>query len=208
MVCIVRVKICGITRIEDAILCAELGADAIGFIFYKKSKRFIEYDSAKSIIDALPFFIHKVGVFVDESIDTINHTSKLIGLTAVQLHGNETQSDIEKINLPVIKALRISDESDLNQINNYKNCKILLDAFSNNELGGTGKKFNWNFIPEKIKKRVILSGGIKVNDLEFIFSQIKPEGIDLSSGVEVSPGIKDHKILTEFFIEYRKLRGY
>jgi phosphoribosylanthranilate isomerase len=185
----VRVKICGITRIEDAILCAELGADAIGFIFYKNSKRFIEYATAKSIIDALPFFIHKVGVFVDQSIDIINQKAKSIGLTAVQLHGNETQSDIEKINLPVIKALRISDESDLYQINNYKNCKILLDAFSNNELGGTGKKFNWN-------------------DLEFIFSQIKPEGIDLSSGVEVLPGIKDHKILTEFFIEYRKLRGY
>jgi phosphoribosylanthranilate isomerase len=204
----VRVKICGITRIEDAILCAELGADAIGFIFYKNSKRFIEYATAKSIIDALPFFIHKVGVFVDQSIDIINQKAKSIGLTAVQLHGNETQSDIEKINLPVIKALRISDESDLYQINNYKNCKILLDAFSNNELGGTGKKFNWNLIPEEIKNNIILSGGIKINDLEFIFSQIKPEGIDLSSGVEVLPGIKDHKILTEFFIEYRKLRGY
>ncbi len=208
MVLKVKIKICGITKLEDALLCSILGADAIGFIFYSKSKRFLEYEIAKKIISSLPFFVQKVGVFVNENLENINNISKDIGLNIVQLHGDEDQQYINQINLPVIKALRINSESDFNQLNNFSNCKILLDAYCTREYGGTGNKFDWSTIPYEIRSKIILSGGINTSDLEYIFSDIKPEAIDLSSSIEILPGIKDHKKLKRLFTEYRKLRGY
>ncbi len=152
-------------------LCSNLGADALGFIFYEKSKRFIGYDNAGEIIKQLPPFVFKVGVFVDEDIKKVNSVAKTIGLNAVQLHGNETPEYVDSISMPVIKSFRVDDNFDWTRIDEFRNCRILLDAFSPNEMGGTGNKFNWNFIPQKLKSKIILSGGISVANLEAVFNK-------------------------------------
>jgi phosphoribosylanthranilate isomerase len=202
-----QVKICGITNINDALLCAECGADALGFIFYEKSKRFIKNEQAAEIIKQLPPFIAKVGVFVDESFDTINKTVKETGLNSVQLHGNELPEFAQRFFLPIIKAFRVDNNFDWSKIEDYQNCKILLDAFSQNEMGGTGKSFDWKLIPDGIKKKIILSGGISIDNLEFIFSEIKPAAVDLSSSLESAPGKKDHQKVKEFLNKLNRLRS-
>lgn len=201
-----KIKVCGITNIDDARLCESLGADAQGFIFYKESKRFVTKQKAKEIIDALNPFTLKVGVFVNESASTINNFIKEIGLNIVQLHGNESLNDVQKINSPVIKAFRVSDTFDYELINQYNNNFIMLDNHDANFIGGTGKKFDWNNIPEKIKSRIILAGGIDLQNLELIFKDIKPFAIDVSSSLENSPGKKDKNKLIEFFKQYNLLR--
>jgi phosphoribosylanthranilate isomerase len=202
-----QVKICGITNIEDALLCVEYGADALGFIFYEKSKRFVKNEQAADIIKSLPPFIAKVGVFVDESFEKINQTIKETGLSCVQLHGNESPGFTHKFSLPVIKAFRIDKDFGRDKIEEYRNCKILLDAFSQNEMGGTGKSFDWELIPGEIKNKIILSGGISVDNLEFVFNEVKPAAIDLSSSLESAPGIKDHKKVKEFLNKLNRLRS-
>lgn len=203
-----RVKVCGITNVKDAVLCAELGTDALGFIFYKKSKRFINIENAKKIIVAVPSFTSKVGVFVNESANVINDTALNIGLSHIQLHGEEDQSIVDEIKLPVIKAIRINSLNDYEKVNNYSNCKFLLDTFSPKDFGGTGRKFDWSEIPAQMKSKIILSGGIEKDDLNFIFSEIHPEAIDLSSSLEILPGKKDSNKLIDFFTELRQLRGF
>jgi len=202
-----QIKICGITNIEDALLCAECGADALGFIFYEKSKRFIKNDQAAYIIKSLPPFIAKVGVFVDESFEKINKTIKETGLSCIQLHGDELPEFVQKFSLPVIKAFRVDNIFDWSKIEKYQNCKILLDAFSQNEMGGTGTSFDWKLIPDGIKNKIILSGGISIDNLEFVFNEIKPAAVDLSSSLESAPGIKDHQKVKEFLNKLNRLRS-
>ncbi len=199
-----KIKICGITNIDDAQLCCNLGADAIGFIFYKKSKRYIEPQKAFEIIKQLPPFIIKVGVFVNENPQTINELSKEAKLNLVQLHGEETQKDIDIITLPVVKALRVGNNFNYSILNNYKNCSFLLDSFDEKEYGGTGKKFMWQSIPEEIKTKIVLAGGIVQKDLEYIFNKIKPYAIDVSSSLEVYPGKKDEQKTIDFFNEFNR----
>jgi len=202
-----QVKICGITNINDALLCAECGADALGFIFYEKSKRFINNDQAADIIKSLPPFIAKVGVFVNESFERINKTIKETGLSCIQLHGNESSEFAQKYSLPVIKAFRVDKDFDWDKIVEYRNCKILLDAFSQSEMGGTGKSFDWKLIPDEIKNKTILSGGISIDNLELIFNEIKPTAVDLSSSLESAPGIKDHQKVKDFLNKLNRLRS-
>jgi phosphoribosylanthranilate isomerase len=201
-----QVKICGITNINDALLSCELGANALGFIFYEKSKRYISYVQATEIIRQLPPFVLKVGIFVNPLIHEINEAALSIGLNAVQLHGDETPSYIEQINLPVIKAFRINNEFDYRQMEVYKNCTFLLDSYSPDNLGGTGMTFDWTTIPMKFREQVILAGGISSENIEYIFKHIKPQAIDLSSSLESSPGRKDPNKLKEFFTKVNKLR--
>ncbi len=201
-----RVKICGITNLEDALLSCELGADALGFIFYEKSKRFISYSNAKEIIQQLPSFVVKVGVFVDQETGEINAISQKIGLNAVQLHSDTTPSFVEEIYLPVIKSFRINNEFDFSLLHNFKKCSFLLDAFSNETLGGTGETFDWNLIPNELRNEIILAGGVSSDNIEFIFKNIKPQAVDLSSSLESSPGKKDAMKLKEFFNKANKLR--
>jgi phosphoribosylanthranilate isomerase len=202
-----RVKICGITNLDDARLCCELGTDALGFIFYEKSKRFIGYDKAKKIIYELPSFVTKVGVFVNEDIDKINEVSRKIGLNMVQLHGDETPSDIDKISLPVIKALRINEMSDFSySFLFFSKCKILLDTYSKTQPGGTGISFDWKLIPVDLKHKIILAGGISASNIEEVFTSIKPQAIDLSTSVETYPGKKDENKLRDFFGSLNQLR--
>src|SRR3954466_5307649 len=140
----VRVKICGITNIEDALMSIEAGADALGFIFFRGSPRFIEANAAQAIIDRLPPFISKVGVFVDETQENIEKISGVAGLNAVQLHGTESPDFCATLNLPVIKAFRVQDQSTLASLENYRVAAFLLDSYVPGQLGGTGAKFNWD----------------------------------------------------------------
>ncbi len=201
-----KVKICGITNIEDAKYCCNLGADALGFVFYKKSKRYINYNNAKDIIDKLPAFILKVGVFVNNSIEEINEISKIIGLNAVQLHGDESPEFITQINLPVIKSFRINENFDFSILDKFKSCSFLLDSYSKDDYGGTGKNFNWNLIPTHLKNKIILAGGISVENIQYIYNHIKPQAVDLSSSVEIIPGKKDFDKLKRFFKVLNNLR--
>lgn len=202
----IRVKVCGITNLEDALLCCELGADALGFIFYENSKRNLDFEKAFSIVAELPAFVSKVGVFVNEKPMVINHIAQSIGLTHVQLHGNENQLLINKVNHPVIKALRISDSFDFSSLNYYSGCSFLLDTFSDKELGGTGLTFNWNTIPIELRDKIILAGGISSENIEDIFRNIKPQAVDISSSLENESGSKDRDKLIQFFSLVNKLR--
>lgn len=200
-----KIKICGITNYEDAKLACDLGADAIGFIFYKKSKRSVEAEEVKNIISKLPAFILKVGVFVNERIDIVNQIMQDCKLNIAQLHGDENVEYLNKINFPVVKALRISNNYDYNILKQYLNFNILLDTFNNNEFGGTGTNFKWDTIPSEIKSKIILAGGIKEENLEEIFSNILPYAIDVSSSLEEYPGKKNRNKMLSFFEKYNKL---
>lgn len=202
-----KVKICGITNIEDALMAENLGADALGFIFFKASKRYISPESAGEIIKSLKPFTSKVGVFVNEEHAIVNEIASSIGLSVVQLHGDETYDYIKKINHNLVKAIRVKDLSDIDSISNYPGCIFLLDTFSNNLYGGTGTTFNWKLVPELLRKDIILAGGVSINNIDEIMKNIKPYAVDVSSSIEVSPGIKDHEKMKELFYKIKSYRG-
>lgn len=193
-----RVKICGITRLEDALVCEKYGADAIGYIFYEKSKRYIKPEDARKISEKLTSFITKVGVFVNESAEDINRISKIAGLNAVQLQGDESVELLEQINVPVIKGFRVDDNFDFQILNSYKDYGLLLDSRSDFEYGGTGHTFNWEKIPAEFKHKITLAGGVSSDNIEFIMKEIDPAAVDVSSSLEVSPGVKDHNEIIKF----------
>jgi phosphoribosylanthranilate isomerase len=201
-----KVKICGITNLDDALLCCSLGADAIGFIFYDKSKRAITYESAKEIIAKLPPFITKVGVFVDQAPEEINTLSEEIGLNVIQYHSDILPGDTKKISYPVIKVFRVSTGFNFKLLSGYTNCTFLLDTYIEETMGGTGKTFNWDNIPQELRSKIILAGGISSDNIEHIYKNIKPFAVDLSSSVESVPGKKDKNKLTEFFNKINQLR--
>ncbi len=199
-----KVKVCGINNLNDALLCQSFGADALGFIFYPGSKRYISPVDASKIIENLSPFIMKVGVFVNESSERISSIASKLKLNAVQLHGDETPKFINEVNFPVIKSFRITDRFDFSNLNEYKNVYYLLDSFSISQFGGTGNKFDWKLIPENLKSKIILAGGISADNIEEIFTKIKPAAVDLSSSLESEPGKKDKDKVQEFF---RKLNS-
>lgn len=201
-----KIKVCGITNLDDALSAESLGANALGFIFYKKSKRYIKPVQAAHIIKHLSPFTIKVGVFVDEPVENINKISKQTAINLVQLHGNELPDTLSNILLPVIKAFRVDANFDYNVLNNYKRCSILLDNYSENNLGGTGKNFNWDNIPNDIKNNIILAGGISSDNIEFIYEEVKPAAVDVSSSLEISPGKKDKGKMEMFFNEVKLVR--
>lgn len=201
-----KIKVCGITNLEDALLCESNGADLLGFIFYERSKRFINFADAKKIIKKISLFTLKVGVFVNETADYINSAVNQLKLSAVQLHGDESEELAEKIDAPVIKSFRINEEFNFNKIGNYKNITPLLDTFSNSEYGGTGRSFNWENIPNELRPKIILAGGISIKNIEEVYFKIKPLAVDLSSSLEIEPGKKDESKVKEFFQKVNQLR--
>jgi phosphoribosylanthranilate isomerase len=201
-----QVKICGITNIEDALLCQRLGANALGFIFYPRSTRFIPPEKAINIIRRLSVFTIKVGVFVNEESEYINDMAEAIGLSAVQVHGEETLQMLEEIKFPVIKSFRVDPEFDFSQLSPYDRHTILLDTYSERELGGTGTTFNWKLIPEEIRTKIIVAGGVSGENIENIYREINPLAVDLSSSVEISPGKKDPEKLESFFNKIAQLQ--
>lgn len=196
----IKVKICGITNREDALAACEYGADALGFVFYKKSPRFIEPEKAKEIIKAIPPFVTTVGVFVDEDANTINKIVKRIGLYTVQLHGNESSEFCGKIISKVIKAVRVrgQDVSDFG-LSSYRVSAYLMDTYREDMPGGTGETFDWEVAKEAKKfGRIILAGGLTPHNVAEAVKTVMPYAVDVSSGVEQRPGKKDLKKVKEF----------
>ncbi|MBI3583733.1 MAG: phosphoribosylanthranilate isomerase [Nitrospinae bacterium] len=195
----IKVKICGITNLEDALYAADCGADALGFIFYPKSPRFVEITRAEEIISKLSPFITTVGVFVNQSIENIVNIVHECNINIVQLHGDETPDYCSKLPMKAIKAIRVKNEDSLKQIAGYKTSTFLLDAYSENSYGGTGKIFNWDLaIKAKGYGRIILSGGLTHDNVREAIEKVKPYGVDVSSGVEEKEGKKGKEKVREF----------
>lgn len=197
----IRVKICGITQVEDALMASSLGAYALGFVFYEKSQRYILPQKAKEIINYLPPFIVRVGVFVNEGINEIYRIKEFCSLDRIQLYSDDCNI-YKGLDPSVFFAVyRIKSENDINIIN-QSSLMPLLDTYHEKLHGGTGKKFDWQFL-KGLKIPFILAGGINAdNVLEAI--KFNPYAIDVSSGVEKEPGIKDHKKMFEFFKKIRE----
>jgi len=190
-----QVKICGITTVEQAVSIAELGVDALGFILYPASPRFVDVTDVSRIVSRLPPFTKTVGVFVNESIDTLSSIMRTSGLDIAQLSGNESEEytkQLTAIKINWIQSFRVRNAADLKRAEAYSRRYLLLDSWSKGEFGGTGKKFEWTLLGGiKARSRIILAGGITPDNVEEAIHQVRPFAIDVSSGVEVSPGIKD-----------------
>lgn len=195
-----RVKICGITRAEDALLACELGAWAIGFIAYPKSPRFIEAQTVAEIVKQLPEQVLKVGVFVNESTEHVQHYAQQAGLTHVQLHGHEPPEMLEQLSFPVFKAFRLETPADLENLKPYAQAKAFLIDAPTQAWGGSGHQANWDLAKQvKHQGKLILAGGLKAENIVAAITHTQPWAVDLSSGVESAPGIKDPQKLKDLF---------
>ena len=195
-----RIKICGITNLADAQLAVELGADALGFIFYPKSPRFIKVRDAANICNALPPFVSRVGVFVDELEYEIEKAITGCLLTAVQFHGEEPPGFCLKFPAKSIKAIRMRDETSLRAAAEYDVDALLLDTYTEAEKGGTGKTFDWSLAvkAKEIGPPIILSGGLTTANVQEAIRKVRPYAVDVASGVEREPGRKDPEKLRRF----------
>ena len=195
----VKVKICGMTNLNDVKVAVDDGVDAVGFIFYKKSPRSVTMQAVRKIVLELPPFVDSVGVFVNETAEQINKIADRCNLDRVQLHGNESPSFCKKIRRRVIKAIRVKDIQSLKKLSDYPVSSFLLDTFSEDQYGGTGRVFDWNLAyPAKKYGPIILAGGLTPNNVRQAIQRIQPYGVDVCSGVESQPGIKDHKKMQIF----------
>ncbi|WP_346399129.1 phosphoribosylanthranilate isomerase [Pseudomonas syringae] len=196
----VRSKICGITRIEDALAAAEAGADAIGLVFYPNSPRAVTVLQARAIIAALPPFITTVGLFVNASRCELNETLDAVALDMLQFHGDETPEECDGYHRPYIKALRVKAGDDIAGVcRTYRNARgVLLDTYVEGVPGGTGETFDWALIPDDLDKPVILAGGLTSANVAQAIAQVRPYAVDVSGGVEKSKGIKDREKIRAF----------
>ncbi|MGH2568064.1 MAG: phosphoribosylanthranilate isomerase [Bacteroidota bacterium] len=203
------VKICGITNLEDAQHAVSCSADALGFNFYSKSPRYIPPERAAEIIDRLPEHISKIGVFVNADPKYIHNAIAKAKLSAVQLLGNEGPDDLVDYEVSPIKVFRIRDDFDLGVMRNYIVDAFLLDTHREGKYGGTGQTFNWNIaLKAKEYGRIILSGGLTPDNIEAAVRFVQPYGVDVSSGVEASPGKKDPAKVKDFIARAKSIPLY
>ncbi|TKJ83920.1 phosphoribosylanthranilate isomerase [Pseudomonas koreensis] len=202
----VRSKICGITRIEDALAAVEAGADAIGFVFYAKSPRAVTVQRARAIIQALPPFVTTVGLFVNASRCELGEILDAVPLDLLQFHGDEAVEDCEGWHRPYIKALRVKAGDDIAAaVDAYPSASgVLLDTYVEGVPGGTGEAFDWSLIPQGLSKPLILAGGLTPENVADAVARVKPYAVDVSGGVEASKGIKDHAKIHAFINAVRK----
>jgi len=202
-----RVKICGITRPQDALVAADEGVDAIGLVFYKKSKRYVEVAEAAEIINALPPFVTVVGLFMDADNAFVSEVTSRLPLDLLQFHGDECPADCGRFGRPYIKAVAMQDSINYAAYtDSYPDAAgFLLDSHANGQAGGTGNTFDWAKVPEGTTKPVVLAGGLNPTNIASAIQQVRPYGIDLSSGVESAPGIKDAKRIQALMNEVRKV---
>ena len=200
-----RVKICGITRIEDALTAIRLGANAIGFIFWDKSARYIDPKEARKIVMALPPFVTVVGVYVNPSSEWVEETCSIAGLNLLQFHGDELPELCSQFPLSYIKAVRIRSGIDLLQYAaQYSSSNgLLLDSYVEGVPGGTGRTFEWSLIPENLSLPLIVSGGLHAKNVCEAIREAKPWAVDVSSGVEITKGIKDADKIAAFMTGVR-----
>lgn len=195
----VRVKICGITNVDDALHAAACGADALGLVFYAKSPRCVTPAQARAIGAALPPFVVRVGLFVNEVPERIAAIATECGLDAVQLHGDEPPAACNLAPLRVVKVLRVRDEASLVGHEQYDVSALLLDTWVADSFGGTGTSFNWALAAAIARQRpVILAGGLTPDNVAAAIRQVRPYGVDVSSGVESAPGRKDPAKVARF----------
>ncbi|MEA1009819.1 phosphoribosylanthranilate isomerase [Bacillus cereus] len=194
-----KVKICGITDMETAKRTCEYGADAIGFVF-AESKRKIVPELAKEIIQELPANVLKVGVFVNESVEVIQKIADECGLTHVQLHGDEDNHQIRKLNIPSIKGVGVAVEKDIEHAKKYETDYLLFDSPKEKFHGGNGKTFSWELLahmPKELRKKTILAGGLNILNIEEAIRTVQPYMVDVSSGIETE-GKKDLEKIKQF----------
>lgn len=195
-----RIKICGITRAQDAVTAAELGAHAVGLMFYEDSPRFVSVDQANKVIGVLPPFVTRVGVFVNPVEQQVHSILGALRLDLLQFHGDETPQFCARFGIPYIKAVRVRKGMDLLQYaSRYHDAKgLLLDAHSESAYGGTGEAFDWSLIPVNLPLPIILSGGLNAANVARAIRQVRPWAVDVSSGVESAKGIKDADNIAAF----------
>lgn len=201
-----RIKICGITSVADALEAANAGADAIGFMLYPKSKRYVTPEQAAEISRALPPFVARVGVFVNETEENIHHLIDFCQLDSVQLHGEESPEFCDGIPGKTIKAFRLRSQDDLTTMQPYRTDAWLLDSYSPSAHGGTGDSFNWTWVAESrpYARPVIIAGGLTPDNAADCVLATRPFGLDVSSGVESAPGKKDPARIKAFIAAARK----
>ncbi len=205
----VKIKVCGITNVDDARMAVAAGADALGFVMYRKSPRFVEPAVVKAIVAGLPPFVLPVGVFVNEESERVRALMDESGLALAQLHGDETASYCQNLGRPALKALRLKDRGGflaLAEFQGRANVRgVLIDAFSNQAYGGTGQTVDWGLAQEVAQSMpVVLAGGLTPVNVAEAIIRVRPYGVDVSSGVELSPGKKDHNKV-KAFIEAARL---
>jgi phosphoribosylanthranilate isomerase len=203
-----KVKICGITNVEDYLAAVSLGADFVGFVFYEPSLRSVSPQFVQNASRRFSFPVKKIGVFVNESIENIKKIFEETGLDIVQLHGDESPNFCRNLNLPYWKVIRIRDRKSLEQMKFY-NCRtFLLDTYVRGKAGGTSVPFDWKIAQEAIEKKfqVLIAGGISSENIEAV-SSMQPYGIDVSSSLEDYPGKKNIEKMTSFFSIIKKIRG-
>ena len=200
-----RVKICGITRLEDALVACRAGADALGFIFYAPSPRNIELEAARTIARGLPAFVTTVGLFVDPDVDTVKRVRDAVPLDLLQFHGDEGPEFCEQFGAPYIKAVRMRPEVNLLECaRRYKRARgLLLDSYVSGTRGGTGKRFDWSLIPAEIPLPIVLSGGLDQENVVAAIRSVRPLAVDVCSGVEATKGSKDPARIVAFMTGVR-----
>ncbi|MBV1915113.1 MAG: phosphoribosylanthranilate isomerase [Pseudomonadales bacterium] len=204
----VRVKICGITRREDALAAVDAGTDAIGLVFYPKSPRSVTLSQAEVITHTLPPFVSTVALFVDAAPDLVNQVLNVLPIDCLQFHGNETSTQCALYGRPYYRALRMGPGCDPGSfLQNYSGSNaLLLDAYNDKVQGGSGETFDWSRIPKDLGKPLILAGGLGIHNVADAITQVQPYAVDVSSGVESSKGIKDHRKIMDFMKEVERVR--
>jgi phosphoribosylanthranilate isomerase len=205
----VKVKICGITNLRDGMAAAEAGADALGFVFYDQSPRHVTVETASGLASQLPPFVMRVGVFVNAPEDLVIHAIRECGLNLLQFHGDEPPEYCLQFGLMSMKALRVRDAASLRALLSYHTDAWLLDAYSPDKPGGTGEKFNWELALEAraLGRPVFLAGGLTPENVAEAVRCARPYGVDVSSGVEATPGKKDHAKVRAFIQAAKAVEG-
>lgn len=195
-----RVKFCGFTRVEDAVIAAGLGVDAIGLVFYPPSPRNVSIEQAAAIVKALPAFVSVVGLFVDAEPDFITQVLQQVSIDCLQFHGEESPAACRLYGKPYIKAIRMKADTNLSELaGEYADAAgLLLDAYHPGMQGGTGSGFDWELIKNLNKLPIILAGGLSPDNAELAVQQVRPYALDVSSGVETEKGIKNAAKMAEF----------
>ena len=195
----IRIKICGLTHVDDALQACACGADALGLVFYEKSPRCVTREQARAIVAALPPFVTTVGLFVNESPETIREIVDFCGLDVIQLHGDEGPEACLFPPHRVLKALRVRGEESMAGVEHFSVSALLLDAWHPDSYGGTGQLGDWKLAARLAAERpVILAGGLNPENVAEAIRQVRPYGVDVSSGVESSPGRKDPALVAAF----------
>ena len=201
-----RVKICGLTRVQDAVFAERLGVDALGLVFYPPSPRNVEIEQAAEIVKALPAFISVVALFVDENEQRIRDVLDCVSIDVIQFHGGETAEYCRLFNRPYVKAIQMRGNIDIQSLADefHDTSGLLLDAYHPAVKGGSGHRFDWDLIPEECSLPIILAGGLEPENVKQAVQSVRPYAVDVSSGVEAEKGIKDAKKMASFVNEVCK----